>query len=136
MENPRQRLRFDELIHETRLDGRCRVTVQLEWCGRSISGSAEGVETPHGRVRASAEACLAAAMAAAGKRVHLELIGVKAVRAFDGWIVVVRVVGDVGTKRFRLLGASSAETEPDIERAAGRAILDATNRILEGYVGD
>lgn len=135
MENPRQRLRFDELIHETHLDGRCRVTVQLEWCGRSFSGSAEGVETPHGRVRASAEACLAAALAAAGKRVHLELIGVKAVRAFDGWVVVVRVVGDLGGKRFRLLGASSAEAEADVERAAGRAILDATNRILEGHVG-
>lgn len=134
MEKARQRLRFDELIHETRPDGRCRVTVRLEWCDRIILGSADGLETHHGRVRASAEACLAAALSAAGKRLHLELIGVKAFRAFDGWVVVVRLVGEAEGKRMRLLGASSTEHEAEVERAAGLAILDATNRILERFV--
>jgi len=75
------------------------------------------------------------ALAGAGKRVHLELIGVKAFRAFDGWVVVVRLLGEAGGKSFRLLGASSSEAEAGVERAAGLAILDATNRILERHVG-
>jgi len=134
VDTPRQRLRFDELVHETTPDGRCRVTVDLEWCGRTLQGTAEGLETLHGRVRASAEACLEATLAAAGKRLHLELIGVKAFRAFDGWVVVVRLLGESGGKSFRLLGASSSETESGVERAAGLAILDASNRVLERHV--
>ena len=135
LETARQRLRFDNLVHETTPDGRCRMAVHLEWCGRAIVGEAEGLETHHGRVRASAEACLDAAVSAAGKRVHLSLKGVKAVRAFDGWVVVVRVLGEVGVRSFQLLGASSCETEEGLERSAGLAVLDATNRILEGQVG-
>ena len=134
MEPARQRLRFDDLTRESGTDGRCRVTVKLEWCGRTMEGSVEGLETQHGRVRASAEACMAVATAAAGKRVHLELIGVKAVRAFDGWVVVTRLIADDGSGTTRLLGASSTEDESGVERAACLAVLDATNRILERHV--
>jgi hypothetical protein len=135
LERSRQRLRFDALVHESAPDGRCRVTVRLEWCGRTIEGHAEGLETHHGRVRASAEACLQAAVAAAGKRVHLSILGVKPVRAFDGWVVVVRVHGDAGARTVRLLGASSCEGEAGLEKAAALAVLDGTNRLLERYVG-
>lgn len=131
----RQRLRFEEATHESTPDGHCRVTVRLEWCGRSFEGVSEGVETQHGRVRSSAEACLHATLAGTGKRVHLELIGVKAVRAFDGWVVVTRLVGEAEGRSFRLLGASSCEDATGLERSAALAVLDATNRVLERYVG-
>lgn len=134
MESTRQRLRFEELAHETRPDGRCRITVRLEWCDRSHEGRAEGLETPHGRVRAAADACLEAALSAAGKRLHLELIGVKAFRAFDGWVVVVRLVGEAQGRPLRLLGASSIDGATGVERAAGLAVLDATNRVLGHYM--
>lgn len=135
MSTSRQRLRFEEVGHQATPDGRCRITVRLEWCDRTFEGVGEGVETQHGRVRASAEACLEAALAGTGKRVHLELIGVKAVRAFDGWVVVVRLTGEAEGRAFRLLGASSCEGTDGLERAAALAILDATNRVLERYVG-
>lgn len=128
----RQRLRFDGSTRRTAPDGRCRVTVRLEWCGRVLEGEAEGLDTHHGRVRAAAEATLAAALAAAWRRVHVALIGVKSVRAFDGWIVVVRLTAQVGERPLKLLGAASCEEEAELERAAALAILDATNRVLEG----
>jgi hypothetical protein len=84
-------------------------------------------------VRASAEAALAAALAAAGRHVRLELVGVKAFRAFDGWVVVVRVLGSAGERGFRLLGAASSEDEAGLPRASAEAVLDATNRVVEGY---
>jgi hypothetical protein len=98
-----------------------------------LEASSEGLETHHGRVRASAAATLDAAVAAAGKHIHLELIGVKAVRAFDGWVVVVRVTGETGGKSLRLLGSASCEDEGGLTRAAAQSILDATNRLLERY---
>ncbi len=133
-DTPRQRLRFDELTHQTGTDGRCRIAVQLEWCGRSLRGEAEALETHHGRVRAAAQAALGAALAAATGRIDFELVGVKAFRAFDGWVVVVRVIADGQGPAVRLLGASSSEDEDGLERASARAVLDATNRILPRYV--
>lgn len=132
---PRQRLRFDEILHESAPDGRCNVGVRLEWCGRMLEARAEGLETHHGRIRAAAAATLDAALAAAGKRIHLELLGVKAVRAFDGWVVVVRVAGEVSGRSFRLLGSASCEDEEGLTKAAAQSILDATNRLLERYAG-
>lgn len=131
---PRQRLRFDELTHRTEADGRCRIAVQLEWCGRSLRGEVEALETHHGRVRAAAQAALVAALAAAAGRIAFELVGVKAFRAFDGWVVVVRVIADAAGSTVRLLGASSSEDEEGLERASAQAVLDATNRILTRYV--
>ena len=80
---PRQRLRFEDISHESGPDGRCRVGVRLEWCGRTLESQADGLETHHGKIRASAAATLEAALAAAGKRIHFELLGVKAVRALS-----------------------------------------------------
>lgn len=128
----RQRLRFEGSTRRTAPDGRCRITVRLEWCGRALEGEAEGLDTHHGRVRAAAEAALAAALAAAWRRVHLALLGVKSVRAFDGWVVVVRLNALLGERPLKLLGAASCEEEVEVERAAALAVLDATNRVLEG----
>jgi len=135
LDSPRQRLRFDEILHESVPGGRCRVGVRLEWCGRTIQASSEGLETHHGRIRAAAAATLDAALAAAGKRVHLDLVGVKSVRAFDGWVVVVRITGETAGHAFRLLGSASCEDDTGLERAAAHSVLDATNRLLERHAG-
>jgi len=135
VELPRQRLRFEEIRYESGPHGRCRVSVRLEWCGRVLECSAEGLETHHGRIRATASATLDGALAAAGKRIHLELLGVKAVRAFDGWVVVVRLAGEAGDRTFRLLGSASCEDDDGLTKAAAHSVLDATNRLLERYAG-
>jgi hypothetical protein len=129
----RQRLRLERVAHQGAPDGNCLISVILESRGRLIQGEARALDTHHGRVRASAEAALAAALSAGEGRVQLELIGVKAFRAFDGWVVVVRVVARAGEQGFRLLGASSSEDEAGVERASAQAVLDATNRVLERY---
>lgn len=134
VESPRERLRFEDVLHSSAPDGRCRIGVRLEWCGRTHQASVEGVETQHGRVRAAAGATLEATLAAAGKRVHLELVGVKAVRAFDGWVVVVRLQGEAEGKKYRLLGSASCEGDDLLTRASAHAVLDATNRLLSRFV--
>ena len=75
-------------------------------------------------------------MAAAGKHLHSELLGVKAVRAFDGWVVVVRVYAEVEGRTVRLLGAASCESEEGLGQGAAIAVLDATNRVLEKGLGE
>jgi hypothetical protein len=130
---PRRRLRLDGVTLESAPDGYCLLAVGLDWCGRPVRGEARALDTHHGRVRASAEAAVAAAVAAAGRHVSLELVGVKAFRAFDGWVVVVRILGRAGARSFRLLGASSSEDDGGLPRASAEAVLDATNRVVEGY---
>lgn len=130
----RQRVRFDSVHHQVRPDGRCRIGVRLEWDGEAIESEVEGLETHHGRIRACAQATLDAAAASSQGKVGFELLGVKAVRAFDGWVVVVRVNAPEGGDTVRLLGSAACEEENDLIRTTAKAVLDATNRILEKYV--
>ena len=115
-------------------DGRCLVSVGLEWRGRSIRRTSYGVETLQGRLRAAAQASLAAALEVSDGRADLSLLGVKAVRAFDGWVAIVRVNGTAADRAHRLLGAAACEEEDDLPRAAAVAVLNATNRVLEQLV--
>lgn len=134
--HPRRRLRFDGLRNDTTPDGHCRIGVRLEWYDRVYDAEVEGLQTHHGLIRASASAALQCALAAAGPRMHADLAGVKAVRAFDGWVVVVRLNGEAEGKTMALLGASSCEDDEDLAKTTVQAVLDATNRVLEGTLQD
>jgi len=134
-DSPRQRLRFEGLSRLSAADGSCSLRVDLEWYGRHSHGRAEGLETPQGRLRASAEACLAAVAAVAGKRVHLVFVGVKAVKAFDGWVVITRLQAEAAGRPHRLLGCAACEREDALPDTAARSVLDACNRLLEPHLG-
>jgi hypothetical protein len=127
----RKRLRFDSFRHQTLLDGHCRMRVRLEWDGQHHEQEREGLETHQGRLRAAAAGTLGAASAAAGDWLRAELLGVKAVRAFDGWVVVTRLSAVVEGRALRLLGAASCETEAELGQTAALAVLDALNRVME-----
>jgi hypothetical protein len=94
------------------------------------------LETQQGILKAASQAALAATLASRsgngnGLGIELEVVGVKAVRAFDGWVVVARVNGSQGEERLRLLGAAPCEGEADLPGAAVKAVLNASNRLLE-----
>lgn len=129
LESVRSRFRFESLDCEATRGGSCDVTVHLEWNGDTYRATEAGLETRQGIIKAATQAALAAALSAASNEVHLQLVGVKAVRAFDGWVVIVRLSGE-GPKYQRLLGAVPCETEEELPRTAVQAVLAATNRVL------
>lgn len=132
----RSRLRFDDLVHRTFPDGRCTITVRLEWRGEVFEGEAEGTQTQQGALRTAARAGLEAAARAADRdSLGLSLLGIKAIRAFDGWVIIssVRAAGDA--RREHLIGAKAC-TEDRILEAAVLTVLDALNRILEPYLSE
>ena len=136
--NLRSRLRFDSLSHVRTPDGSGRVSVRLEWGGQMYEGTVSCLETQQGILKAASQAALSATMASRangngndGARIELEVVGVKAVRAFDGWVVVTRINGSKGEERYRLLGAAPCEAEEDLPGAAVKAVLNASNRVLE-----
>ena len=128
-EGVRARVRFESLDCEVTRGGSCDVTVHLEWNGETYRATQAGLETQQGMIRAASQAALAATLSAARDEVHLQLVGVKAVRAFDGWVVIARLTGE-GPKNQRLLGAAPCEREEELPHAAVQAVLDATNRVL------
>lgn len=137
----RSRLRFESLDHVVTPDGSGRVSVRLEWGGQTYEGSVPCLETLQGVIKAASQAALAATLASSaaigsnGDRrpepLALEVVGVKAVRAFDGWVVVTRINGTAGEDRYRLLGAAPCEAEEDLPAAAVKAVLNASNRVME-----
>ena len=138
--NVRSRLRFDGLSHVRTPDGSGRVSVRLEWGGQMYEGTVSCLETKEGVLKAAAQAALRATLASRRPRggnghaygsLDLEVVGVKAVRAFDGWVVVTRINGSHGEERYRLLGAAPCEGEDDLPGAAVKAVLNASNRVLE-----
>lgn len=136
--NGRARLRFDSLEQVTTPDGSGRVAVRLEWRGDMFEGEVPCLQTQQGVLKAAAQSTVAATVASTrgenGTKIQLEVVGVKAVRAFDGWVVVARINGAAGNETYRLLGAAPCEREEDLPGAAVKAVLNASNRILEQRV--
>jgi hypothetical protein len=134
----RSRLRFDSLEHVTTPDGSGRVTVRLEWSGKFYEGTISCLETQQGVLKAASQAALSATLAStraiSNDGMTLEVVGVKAVRAFDGWVVVTRINGRAGADTYRLLGAAPCENEEDLPGAAVKAVLNASNRVVEQRV--
>jgi len=64
-------------------------------------------------------------------KLGFELLGVKAVRAFDATVVIVSLSAREAQAASRLVGSYLSEDDPP--RGAALAVLNATNRILGNY---
>lgn len=130
----RTRLRFAAYEKSCFPDGRCRIRVELEWTReRHFEAEGEGIQTREGQTRIAAAAALEAAQEATDGKLELELMGAKAVRVFDSWVVIVSARGASADAEYHLIGSYAC---PDDRTGRGAAIaaLDATNRIMEKYV--
>lgn len=125
------RLRFAQFINTQLPDGHCRIRVELTHPERGAhTGECDGLGSETGVLRCSAQACVDALAGAVGGALSFELLGVKAVRAFDATVVIVALLVDDegGQAPRRVVG--SCLTEDDPPRAASLAVLNATNRLL------
>jgi hypothetical protein len=127
-----QRLRFREFEFQRLASGRCRAKVVLSWAdGRQFQGESDGVISQAGELRCCAEATVRALERVVQPKMGFELLGVKAVRAFDAVVVIVSLSARQESRASRLVGAYLAET--DVPRGAALAVLNATNRILGNF---
>jgi len=123
-----ERVRFTGFVLDRFPNGDCLARVTLEWRdGPPIIGEARGHGSEPGELRSAAQACLNA-LAGVIRETAFELLGVKAVRAFDATVVIVSlaVTGREGGPR--LVGSYLADA--DLPRGAALAVLNATNRLL------
>jgi hypothetical protein len=124
-----ERLRFAEFTLDRLPNGRCRARVGLTWRdSEQFTGEGEGLASQAGELRCSAQACVVALGQAVQGGLTFELLGVKAVRAFDATVVIVSLAvhGDGTTSRV----VGSYLTDADIARGSALAVLNATNRVL------
>lgn len=129
----RERLRLAGISHRSRPDGTRLVIVRLEWGGVTYTGEAAGTGSPEGDLRASGEATVAALRSATAGQVPLALLGIKAVRAFDGQVVIAAVEAHRGGRPLKLLGAH-ALTEGDLPGAGVLTVLGAVNRVIAPHL--
>jgi hypothetical protein len=123
------RLRFAEFTLDRLPNGRCRARVGLTWKeSEQFTGESEGLGSQAGELRTAAEACVKALIEAVQGAMGFELLGVKAVRAFDATVVIVSLAVQGEGSGHRVVG--SYLTENDTARGAALAVLNATNRIL------
>jgi len=127
-----ERLRFEGLEFERLANGRCRAKVVLSWAdGRQFTGECEGVISQAGELRCCAAAAVRALERVVQPEMGFELLGVKAVGAFDATVVIVSLSARQENRASRLVGAFL--TENDAPRGAALAVLNATNRILGNF---
>jgi hypothetical protein len=125
----RERLRFIGFGFERLPSGRCQAEVTLELGpGQRWAGRASGVASDAGELRCAAEATLRAIEESVSGQVTFDLLGVKAVRAFDTVVLIVSVVSRGDGETHRLVGSFLADH--DTARGAAVAVLNATNRLL------
>jgi hypothetical protein len=128
-----ERLKFQEFAFERLPNGRCCAHVVLAWAdGRVFEGRAEGVTSQAGELRCAAIAAVQALGSAVEPTVDFDLLGVKAVRAFDATVEIVALAARGTELTARLVGSSLTETDPP--RGAALAVLNATNRMLGNYL--
>jgi len=128
-----ERLRFHDFSFERLATGHCRARVVLSWSdGRQFVGESEGVNSQTGELRCSAMAAVRALERASQPKLAFDVLGVKAVRAFDAVVIIVSLSARTGETASRLVG--SYLTEQDTTRGAALAVLNATNRILGNYL--
>jgi hypothetical protein len=123
------RLRFAQFVLERLPNGRCRANVELTWKdSERFRGDSEGLASQAGELRCAAEATVKALTQAVQGGVSFELLGVKAVRAFDATVVIVSLSVQGEGASHRVVGSYLSDAEP--ARGAALAVLNATNRIL------
>lgn len=127
---PRRMLYFEDVeIRGSRTKGvTCRVTLRR---GEDhFVGEAEGMESDRSRVELSARATLAAIGMSESADRTLSLEGAKVIEAFERELVLVAV--QVRQGRHTTLLTGSCELKDSIETASALAVLNATNRWVEG----
>lgn len=125
----RERLRFSEFEFRRLPSGGCQARVVLEWMpGQQFVGVAEGMASATGSLRCAAEAAVRAIEQSVTTPMTFELLGVKALRAFDSTVIIVSLSTHRETESRRIVG--SYLTEDGRERGAALAVLNATNRML------
>jgi len=134
----RERLRLANFSFTRTPNGQCAATVEVEWLdGEHVSGRSGGQSSPTCDMRISAEATLHALESfikqrGGGEAFRFDLLGVKALRAFDANVIIVSVGLRRPEGQIRLLGCHLAEE--DQLRSTVIAILNATNRILASFI--
>lgn len=108
-----------------------RIRITLEWNGEQTVGQAIGESGDLIELRTAAAAALDALEHVLGEDLHVRLVGVKQVKAFDAELMVVALYR-TGDQPQRLVGSVSAAGDP--RRAAAVAVLNALNRILGNYL--
>lgn len=127
-----ERLRFKEFDFRRLASGRCRAKVVLAWAdGRQFAGESEGVISQAGELRCAAVATVQALERVVQPQIGFELLGIKAVRAFDATVVIVSLSARQEARATRLVGAYLTDEDP--ARGAALAVLNATNRILGNF---
>ncbi|HEX5408214.1 MAG TPA: hypothetical protein VFW89_00405 [Gemmatimonadaceae bacterium] len=128
----RERLRFTAFRFSRGADGHCHAEVELEWIdGLRVTGTAHGPSSATVDLRVAADAALRAIEAFSEGAMVFELVGVKAIRAFDATVVIVSVANRRDGPS-RLLGSCLVENDP--VRGAVLAVLSATNRVLGNFI--
>jgi hypothetical protein len=129
----RERLRFSEFVFRRAPDGRCTAEVELEWVeGAKVRGKSTGQSSAAGDLRVAADAALRAIEIFSDNALQFEILGVKAIRAFDASVIIVSIVVKRGEGPKKLLGACLVEDDP--VRGAAVAVLNATNRVLGNFI--
>lgn len=125
---PEERVRFEEFRLRRFPNGDCEARVTLGWRDLPpVTGESRGHGSEPGELRAAAQATLNA-LSEVVRGTAFELLGVKAVKAFDASVVIVSVAVTGQEAGPRLVGSSL--TEAELPRGAALAVLNATNRLV------
>lgn len=138
-----ERILFRSHRLDTQEPNALRITVSVEWRGRTYKGVAEAADLPRARIEATAEATLRAVETAMGEaqrtpegeepaELSLSLDGVKLVDTFDRKFALVAVHAMSGRDIVSLAGTASVQDHPD--RSVVLATLQAVDRWVRGKV--
>ncbi len=132
---PRERVRLEGFEVTQQPDGRCAARVAVAWQpGSDFVGTAEGADSPQGRLRCAADATARALQRASGSKVVIRVLAIQAIEGVGLDTVLVVVSFEALGLVEQLVGSCLIKEQSS--RAACLAVLNATNRRLGAAVPD
>ena len=130
----RSRIQLVHLEVEPLPSNRCRCSVECSYKRRTYVGRAEGAGLER-ELRCAAQATADSLRRVAGTdRATFEFLDLKTIAVFDTPAVIIALSVHYQNKTQYLVGFSLAEEDPP--QAAGRAVLNSTNRFFERLWSD
>jgi hypothetical protein len=126
-------IRLKEVNVETQESGQCRISVQLNFRGKTITGERTGPDEADYKIMLAAQSTIDALYKATEERVRMDLLFIERQSIEKVGREVIMVLIDVNTDEEARAATGACQVKGDPIQAAARAVLDATNRIIELY---
>jgi hypothetical protein len=129
-------IKLKSVLVESAAENQCRISVQLVCNRKTINCERTGPAEPDYQIMLAALCTLDALQKATDDQIKMELLFIERQQLEKINREIIMVLVDVNVEEGTRAATGACQVSGEYTETAARAVLDATNRIMELYFGD